>query len=130
MHIILTKTANGTQTLRCSSTKRLYGHSVWKIFPHTLLNIKYIKAFQVFERTAVEQNQNSHYFALRHRKFTVPFLWLLIWRVILNQVIKFFEKFVNNEINFSNFIAGDHGGIISNVLLFSDLKILIFPLYS
>jgi hypothetical protein len=26
-------------------------------------------------------------------------------------------------------MAGNHSGIISNVLLFSDLKILIFPLY-
>jgi hypothetical protein len=50
--------------------------------------------------------------------------------VIPDELIKFFEKFVNDEINFCDFMAGNHSGIISNLSLFSDLKILIFPLYS
>jgi hypothetical protein len=79
----------------------------------------------------VEQDQDSHYFALGHRKFAVPFpCFCILQRVIPDELIKFFEKFVNDEINFCNFMAGNHSGIISNLLLFSDLKILIFPLYS
>jgi hypothetical protein len=37
-----------------------------------LLNVKDIEAFQVLECLAVEQDQDSHHFALEHRKFTVP----------------------------------------------------------
>lgn len=48
---------------------------------------------------------------------------------IPDEHIKFFEKFVNDDISFCNLVAGNHSGIISNLLLFSDLETLIFPLY-
>jgi hypothetical protein len=95
-----------------------------------LLYIKDIKTFQVLEGPTVEQDQDSHHFALLHREFTLPLpCFCFLQRVVPDQGVKFLKKLVNYEINFCNFMAGNHSGIISNVLLFSDLKILIFPLY-
>lgn len=52
------------------------------------LNIKDIKTFQVLECPAMKQDQDSHYFALRHREFTLSFLCLyILQRVILNEMI-------------------------------------------
>ena len=56
--------------------KTVIRNSSRKISLHMLLNVKQIKAFQVFERCTMKQNQNCHYFALRHCKLTVSFICL------------------------------------------------------
>lgn len=111
--------------------KAVIGYSIGEIFLHMLLNVKDIETFQVFECPSVEQDLDSHYFALGHRKFAVPLPCVCIMqRVIPDEHIKFFEKFVNNKIKICSFTVGNYSEIISNLLLFSDLKILNFPLYS
>lgn len=71
------------------------------------LNVKDIEDLQVLECPAVEQDQDGHHFALRHCEFTVPLPCICFWRrVIPDQVVKFFEKLVNYEINFCNFMTG------------------------
>ncbi len=83
-----------------------------------LLNIKNIETFQILERPAVKQDQDGHHLAPGHREFPVPFLGFRVrQRVFSNHVIKFFEKLVDNEINFCNFMVWNHSGIIS--VLFS-----------
>jgi hypothetical protein len=102
---------------------RVIGYGIGKIFLHMLLNVKDIEAFQVLECPAVEQDQDSHHFALGDRKFTAPlFCFCFLQRVAPDQVIKFFEKLVNYEINFCNFMAGNHSGIIRACLNFNAIK--------
>jgi hypothetical protein len=89
-------------------------YCVREIFPHILSDVKEIKTFQVLECPAVEQNKDSHYFTLKRRLFAVLFpCFCILQRVIPNELIKFFERFVNDEINFCNFMVGNHRGIIS-----------------
>lgn len=107
--------------------KTIVGHSLREIFPHVLLDVKDIKAFQVLECPAMEQDQDGHHFALRHGEFTFSFLCSrILQRVILDEMIKFFEKFVNYEINFCNFMVGNHSGIISEYFSFQRFKITNF----
>ena len=88
-----------------------------------LLNIKNIEAFQILERPAVKQDQDGHHLAPGHREFPVPFLDFRVrQRVLSDHVIKFFEKLVDNEINFCNFMVWNHSGIISVLFSFQRFK--------
>ena len=61
---------------------------------------------------AVKQDQNCHYFALGHGERAISFFCLLTWqRLFFDSFIKFFEKFIDHEINFSNFIVCNYSGI-------------------
>jgi hypothetical protein len=101
----------------------IIGNSVRKISLHMLLNIKNIEAFQILERPAVKQDQDGHHLAPGHREFPVPFLDFRVrQRVLSDHVIKFFEKLVDNEINFCNFMVWNHSGIISVLFSFQRFK--------
>ena len=84
-----------------------------KLLLHMFLNIKYIEAFQVLKCPAVEENQYNHHVALRERKLTVSFsLFAAFKGVLFDHLVKFFVKFINNEINFCNFMLQNHNWLI------------------
>lgn len=71
-HIMLTKIASDI-TLLTTVLQIAYTIRFWKSLLTYAFERKIYKTFQVLERCDMKQNQNCHYFALRHHKFTVSF---------------------------------------------------------